>query len=111
MSLVEPGMRSYLQATLAEARHADVARTSWYVNGIILAVLALLVCSVLWWRYRGSPSPMERFRKAERHRQYILDRVQHFQAAKQSAHQALITGLPHWDNEFSAPLLLSAMRS
>ena len=33
-------------------------------------------------------------------KQYILSKIRNFQDAKIRAQQELITGLPHWENEF-----------
>jgi hypothetical protein len=34
--------------------------------------------------------------------QYILEKIKNFQIAKQRAQQELITGLPHWENEYNS---------
>jgi hypothetical protein len=34
--------------------------------------------------------------------QYILSKIKNFQDAKRIAHQELITGLPHWNNEYES---------
>ena len=38
--------------------------------------------------------------KEEEKKRYILSKIRNFQDAKLKAQQELITGLPHWENEF-----------
>jgi hypothetical protein len=45
-------------------------------------------------------TPVEIAQKNKEKQQYILERIKTFQIAKQRAHQELITGLPHWENEY-----------
>jgi hypothetical protein len=40
--------------------------------------------------------------KNKEKQQYILEKIKNFQQAKLRAHQQLITGLPHWENEYLA---------
>ena len=52
-------------------------------------------------KYKGKLTPVEIETKNKEKQQYILEKIKGFQIAKQKAQQELITGLPHWENEYN----------
>jgi hypothetical protein len=60
---------------------------------IILAILLL-------YKYKGKLTPEEIEQKETQKKQYILSKIKNYQETKLREQQQLITGLPHWDNEF-----------
>jgi len=55
---------------------------------------------ILFFKYKGKLTPVEKDMKNRQKQQYILSKIQNFQESKQRASQQLITGLPHWDTEY-----------
>jgi hypothetical protein len=63
---------------------------------IILGIL-------LMYKYKGKLTPQEKEEKEKEKQQYVLSKIRNYQDAKLRAQQQLITGLPHWENEYSSP--------
>jgi len=99
--LIEPGVKYFLNETLKQTHSI---REQFYNNlfniGMFL-LFCLIVGGILIYKYKGKLSPEERRIKEREKQQYILERIKRFQEAKLQAHQQLITGLPHWENEYS----------
>jgi len=60
-----------------------------------------IVGSILMYKYKGKPTPEDKARKDYDKQQYILSTIRTQQLEKMRNHQELITGLPHWDTEYS----------
>ena len=60
---------------------------------VILGVLLL-------YKYKGKLTPEEIETKELVKRQYILSKIRNFNDSKIKSQQELITGLPHFENEF-----------
>jgi hypothetical protein len=60
----------------------------------------LILGIILFFKYKGKLTPVEKDMRNRQKQQYILSKIQNFQEAKKSAHQSLITGLPHWETEY-----------
>ena len=52
------------------------------------------------YKYKGKLTPQEIEEKELEKKRYILSKIRNFQDAKIRSQQELITGLPHWENEF-----------
>jgi hypothetical protein len=52
------------------------------------------------YKYKGKLTPEEIEVKEMEKKTYILSKIRNYQDAKVKAQQELITGLPHWENEF-----------
>jgi hypothetical protein len=68
----------------------------------LLVLFFLILGILLLYKYKGKLTPEEIEQKESIKKQYILSKIRNFQDAKLRAQQELITGLPHWDNEFDA---------
>ena len=98
--LVESGVKYFLNETLKQCHIFKEKFQNLIFNvGLLLLFLIILAC-ILIYKYKGKMSPLEKQRNDREKQQYILSKVQKFQLAKKQAHQALITGLPNWENEF-----------
>lgn len=71
-----------------------------YNAGLLILFLSILA-AVLYFKYKGRPSEEEQREKDRAKQEYILERIKTFNRNKLQAQQALITGLPHWENEYS----------
>jgi len=98
--LTEPGVKYFLNNAL---KQSHIIRVKFYntIFNIGMFILFLLVLGgILIYKYKGKLTPVEIAQKNKEKQQYILERIKKFQIAKQRAHQELITGLPHWENEY-----------
>jgi len=98
-TLIEPGVRYFLSETLKQCHQFKIKHNNMIVNLYLLIGFVLLVSLVLLFMYKGKPSPEERERRDREKKEYILTKIRNYQDAKLRSQQALITGLPHWDDE------------
>jgi hypothetical protein len=98
--LTEPGVKYFLNQALKQS-HAIRENFHNIIFNIGMFILFLLILGgILVYKYKGKLTPVEIAQKNKEKQQYILERIKNFQIAKQQAHQELITGLPHWENEY-----------
>ena len=98
---MEANVRQFLMQKLQQSHHMKTV----YYNGIFNIVLFIsflfIVGGVLLYKYKGKPTPEDKARKDYEKEQYILSTIRNQQLEKMRSHQELITGLPHWDTEYS----------
>uniref|UniRef100_A0A6C0IST5 Uncharacterized protein n=1 Tax=viral metagenome TaxID=1070528 RepID=A0A6C0IST5_9ZZZZ len=98
--LTEPGVKYFLNETL---KQCSVVKREWHNTlcniGLFIAFLLVLGILLLY-KYKGKLTPEEIELKEVEKKHYILSMIKNFQDAKVRAQQELITGLPHWENEF-----------
>ncbi len=100
--LTEPGVKYFLNQTLKQCHIAKNKFHNVVFNVSILSVFLLLLAGILFYKYKGRLTPVEKASKDREKQQYILSKIKQFQESKKRAHQELITGLPSWDSEFDA---------
>ncbi len=99
-SLIEPGVKYFLRETLKKCNGYKEAYKNQIFNVGVFLCLILVVGVVLVYRYKGKPSPEELLQKDREKKQYIISKIRNYQDDRKRAQQQLITGLPHWDDEF-----------
>lgn len=98
--LTEPGVKYFLNSAL---KQSHIIRENFHntIFNIGMFIFFLLILGgILVYKYKGKLTPVEIAKKNKEKQQYVLEKIQNFQIAKQRAHQELITGLPHWENEY-----------
>lgn len=99
--LTEPGIRYFLSETL---KQCNINKNKYYnliINTGLFLVFFLILGIILLIKYKGRLTESEKQQKNLEKQQYILQKIKNFQESKQRARQELITGLPHWENEYS----------
>lgn len=99
--LTEPGVKYFLNQALKQSHIIRENFHNTVFNIGMLIFFLLILGAILVYKYKGRLSPVEVEKKNKQKQQYILERIKNFQIAKQRAHQELITGLPHWENEYN----------
>ena len=74
--------------------------TSKLYNWGLLAFLVTFLLTILYFRYKGRVTEKELKERERKKEQYILSRIKNYQDEKRKSSQQLITGLPHWSNEY-----------
>jgi len=101
-SLVEPGVQYFLGQSL---KQCNIIRNNFqntiFNVGLFIGFLFILGFFLVY-KYKGKLTPVEMEMKNREKQQYILSKIQNFQESKRRAQQELITGLPHWENEYDA---------
>jgi len=99
-TLIEPGVKYFLSETLKQCRIFKMTYNNLLINIALGVGFLLLLGTILFFKYKGKLTPVEKDMKNRQKQQYILSKIQNFQEAKKQAHQELITGLPHWETEY-----------
>tara|TARA_B110000114_G_C15092695_1_gene399516 strand:+ start:1632 stop:1955 length:324 start_codon:yes stop_codon:yes gene_type:complete len=97
-NLIEVGTRSFLQQSL---KNAHIFKNNFYntvFNVSLFVFLLLAFLFTLSYKYKGKLTVVEKQEKSNTSHQYVLEKIKIFQTAKRREEQALITGLPQWDN-------------
>ena len=100
----DPSGANETRPVLTVEQVKENART--YKNQIfnvgLFVSMVVIVGIVLAYRYKGKPSPEEVAQKDREKKQYIISKIRNYQDDRKRAQQQLITGLPHWDDEFES---------
>lgn len=99
-SLIEPGVKYFLNETLKNCHKFKEEHKNTLVNLALTIVFLVLLGALLLYKYKGKLTPEEIQEKEMEKKKYILSRIKNYQDAKIKAQQELITGLPHWETEY-----------
>lgn len=98
--LTEPGVKYFLNETLKQCHSFKEKYNNMMFNIGITIVFFIILGILLLYKYKGKLTPDEILQKETEKKQYILSKIKNYQETKLRAQQQLITGLPHWDNEY-----------
>ena len=98
--LTEPGVKYFLNETLKQCHKFKEKYQNMVINIGLLICFFILLGILLLYKYKGKLTPEEIEQKELNKKQYILSKIRNYQDAKLRTQQELITGLPHWENEF-----------
>jgi hypothetical protein len=99
-TLTEPGVKYFLNETLKQCHQFKENYKNMLFNVYLFIGFCLILAIILIYKYKGKLTPQEIADKELQKKYYILSRIKNFQDARVKAQQELITGLPHWENEF-----------
>tara|TARA_B110000285_G_C15074280_1_gene589800 strand:+ start:577 stop:918 length:342 start_codon:yes stop_codon:yes gene_type:complete len=100
--LVEPGARYFLGETLNNCATFKKKYYNDMLNWSIACVVVFVFGMLLYYKYKGKPTPSQKMLKDREKQHYILSRIHNYQDAKKNQSHANITGLPSWENEYDA---------
>lgn len=98
--LTEPGVKYFINETLRQCHKVKEKYQNTFLNIFLLILFFVVLGGWLLYNYKGKLSQEEIEEKEMVKKQYILSKIKNYQSAKIRAQQELITGLPHWENEF-----------
>ena len=98
--LTEPGVKYFLNETLKQCHIFREKHNNLIYNILLFIGFIVLLGMLLIYKYKGKLTQEEIREKEMEKKKYILSKIQNYQSAKVRAQQQLITGLPHWENEF-----------
>jgi len=98
--LTEPGVKFFLNETLKQCHKIKEKYNNMLFNIVLLIGFLIILGILLLYKYKGKLTPEEIEEKELEKKRYVLSKIRNFQDAKLRAQQELITGLPHWENEF-----------
>jgi len=98
--LTEPGVKYFINETLKQCHRFREQYQNMMFNIGLLILFIVVLGILLVYKYKGKLTPEEIEQNESLKKQYILSKIKNYQDAKIKAQQNLITGLPHWENEF-----------
>ncbi len=98
--LIEPGMKYFLHNALKEAHKIKEEYHNTVYNVGLFILFLIILGGMLVYKYKGKLTPREIAENNKKKQHYLLERIQRFQTHKLHEQQELITGLPHWENEY-----------
>ena len=98
--LTEPGVKYFLNQALKQSHIIREQFHNTVFNIGMFIFFLIILGGILVYKYKGKLTPVEVAKKNNEKQQYVLEKIKKFQVAKQIAQQELITGLPHWENEY-----------
>jgi hypothetical protein len=95
-SLIEPGVRYFLNGTLKECRKFKDNYISVLFNISMVILLVVVIGGWLLYRYKGKPTPAELEVKERKKQEYIISKLQQlaFEKKRNTPNTTMITGLP-----------------
>jgi hypothetical protein len=98
--LTEPGVKYFINETLKQCHQFKENHQHIIFNIGLLVMFFIILGALLLYKYKGKLSEEEIEQKELLKKQYILSKIKNFHDAKIKSQQELITGLPHYENEF-----------
>tara|TARA_B110001469_G_scaffold126816_1_gene145538 strand:- start:2740 stop:3030 length:291 start_codon:yes stop_codon:yes gene_type:complete len=93
--LVEPGVKYFLHESLKQCHELKKEYYNLYYNIGGFLFLVGLITIILWVKYKGKLSPIEKKLKSDRDREYILEKIKSIPNPKRES--SMITDLPKWE--------------
>jgi hypothetical protein len=98
--LTEPGVKYFINETLKQCHQFKENHQHIIFNIGLLVMFFIILGVFLFYKYKGKLSEEEIEQKELLKKQYILSKIRNFKDSKIKSQQELITGLPHYENEF-----------
>lgn len=98
--LTEPGVKFFLNETLKQCHLFKEKHNNMMINISLLIGFFIILAILLLYKYKGKLTNEEIEERELQKQKYILSKIKNFQDDKLRSQQELITGLPHWENEF-----------
>jgi len=99
-NLIETDTKYFFKSTLQNCMIVKNKYYTFLFNGILFFLFVFCLSILLYFQYKGKLSLKEQKEKDNQKFQYIIEKIKTYQVAKKIAEQELITGLPHWENEY-----------
>ena len=95
-TLIEPGVRYFLNGTLKECKKFKDNYISVIFNIGLIVLLIVSIGGFLMYRYKGKPTQKEMELKERKKQEYIISKLQQlaYEKKKNTPNTTMITGLP-----------------
>lgn len=103
--LVEPGMKSFIRATLKECNSFKTRHFCTIYNIGLAVLFSVFLISILYFMYKGRLTPEEKEIKESQKKQYIMTKLMQLSEHKRRNNEKMITNLPDWSNNPETVLL------
>jgi len=93
-TLTEFSTKYYVRHSLKEVREFKDKYITIAINILLLLLLVGAVGGLLYYKYKGKPTPEEKIIKEQQKKQFLFNKLQQYSYNKQKQSQNLITNLP-----------------
>lgn len=97
-SLVEPGVKYYLDCTLKQCHKYKEKYNNIVFNAFIFLFFISILGILLMYRYKGKPTNVEIEIKNRKKQEYIISKLQQISNIKKDMNDKIITDLPNWSD-------------
>jgi len=94
--LVEPGVKYFLKESLKQCNEIKKQYYNLYFNIGEFLFIVILVGSILWFKYKGKMTPVEKAMKMRKDKMYILEKLKSI--PNPMLEKNMITDLPKWQD-------------
>jgi len=94
--LVEPGVKYFLKESLKQCNEIKKQYYNLYFNIGAFLFIVILVGSILWFKYKGKMTPVEKAMKMRKDKMYILEKLKSI--PNPMLEKNMITDLPKWQD-------------
>jgi hypothetical protein len=98
--LTEPGIRYFIGEMLKQCHKYKEQYYNNVFNIMLFISFFVILGILLLYKYKGKLTPEEIAENDKLKKQYILSKIKLYKEEKIRTQQSLITGLPHWDDEY-----------
>lgn len=92
-SLVSPNVKYFLKESLKQAHSYRKKYDYIFYNLLAFIIFVVILGGILYYKYKGKLSPIEKNIKMKKDKAYILEKIK----AIPKKNTSLITNLPKWD--------------
>ena len=99
-SLIEPGVKYFLNETLKNVHSNKTKYQHLYLNTILFILFVLFISGILYYKYINKPDENEREKNKIFKEKYLLNTIKSINDQKKQERDEMITGLPKFENDF-----------
>ena len=99
-SLIEPGVRYFLNETLKNSRKKKQYLNKLNINITLFLIFCLVIGGILYYKWKHKPSLEELKHKENLKKYYILNKMKAVSEQKLKEKNEIITNLPRFESDF-----------
>lgn len=99
-SLIEPGVKYFLNETLKNCRNKKQLNEKININIALLVVFLFIVGSILYYKWKNKPTLEELKQRDNLKKHYILNKIKQITDKKLKDRNETITNLPKFESDF-----------
>ena len=99
-SLIEPGVKYFLNETLKNCRSKKQIREKININIVLLLFFFILIGSILYYKWKTKPTLEELKQRDNIKKYYILNKIKQIKDKKLKNRNETITNLPKFESDF-----------
>ena len=101
-TLIEPGVKYFLDETLKNCHETKKTYFNMIVNSCLFLLFILIIGFILRIKYKGKLTPREQKIKDRKIQEYLISKLKIMEVDRRRNQQDLITNLPVYKSEFES---------